>query len=193
MAPVERIRKALDLERIKYTRAIETINEEAHVADEAATADLSRRGLYHSGEHVSKIARIDEDCARKMIQKMIELRRETLRTTPEAATEALFNELLKDAYETIERVFDLIPEHIKRRGIQLLPSLIPIRFQDQIPRLKAAASRDIELMKREFELQRAPASPRPAARWSQEMRRKSSLCMVETSPHATQCSRLSGR
>ncbi len=159
MTPEERTRKSLELERIKYTHAIETINEEARIAEETAAADFSRRGLYHSGEHVSKIAQIDEARARKMIQQMIELRRETLRSAPEAATEASFNQLFQDADKTIERVLDSIPEHIRRRGIQLSPSLIPTRFQDQTLKLKASAHRDIEVMKREFELQtgQAPA------------------------------------
>ena len=160
---VGKLAKALELERINFIKAAEEIGEEVRQAEKAAIADLAARGLSQSGMAGQRISSLHHDRAKKMVERMIAFRRRTLEVAPEAATEALFLSLLKSAEETIEGVLKSIPQHIGRRGLpgSAINALLK-RDEIQAHSLKAFARREIDIMRREFELRKEAVATQSA-------------------------------
>ena len=85
-----RVSKALELENITATKAVEEINEECRKAEKAAINEFSQRGILQSGSFAVKFSEIHCDKAKRIVDKKIALRRKTLEVVPEIATNERF-------------------------------------------------------------------------------------------------------
>src|SRR5215813_9912191 len=99
---------SLQLEELVLGRAMEEIGEWSRCAEEEATRDCAARGFLQSGVFAKKIAAIHQERAKRMVDKRIALRRETLKQAPELATEKNFGSLLGAVCLTIDGVFESI-------------------------------------------------------------------------------------
>jgi hypothetical protein len=153
----DRTSTALQLEELMLRRAMEEIGEWSRCAEEEATRDCAARGFLQSGVFARKLAAIHQERAKRMVDKRIALRRETLKQAPELATEKNFGSLLESACLTIDDVFKSIPHHMSRQGIQASPGDVQQKYEIEIGTLKRYAKREIEILKREAELRLASA------------------------------------
>ncbi len=90
-----------------------------------------------------------------MVDRQIALRGESLKKVPELGTKEHFKSLLDSVHSTIEGVFRSIPEHLRNRGAQVAHDAIHKKSEYECVNLKAHAQREIEILKREHQLERA--------------------------------------
>ena len=147
-----RVNHALELEKLAWVKAMEEINEESRQAQEKVVSDCSARGVLHSGIFGTMMANVQRDRAKRIVDKEVELRRETLRIAPELATDAEFQKMIESANSTIDRVLASIPEHLKRYGFQIASTGTNRKDEFDGFSLKAHARREIEMLKREHAL-----------------------------------------
>jgi hypothetical protein len=155
---------ALQLEELLLGKAMEEICEWSRSAEEDATRDCAARGFLHSGVFGRKIAAIHRERAKRMVDKRIAVRRETLRQAPKLATEENFRDLLESAYMTIDGVFQSIPQHMSQQGIQVAQADIQRKYEIEIGTLKRYAKREVEILKRESALRVANAEAKDKRR-----------------------------
>jgi predicted nucleotide-binding protein len=148
----DRATHALELERLARVKAMEEINEESRRSEQQAVSDFAARGTLQSGMFGGRIAGIHRDRAKRMVDKLIELRRTTLQTAPELASEEEFKKLRDSAYTTIDGVLASIPEHLKQRGFQVAVDAVRRKDEFEGHALKAHTNREIEMLKREHAL-----------------------------------------
>ncbi len=147
-----RIRTALEFEELALLKAIGEINKESHHAEELAASDCKARGLLRSGIFSSKIVEIHQNRAKQIMDKYIELRRATLQTAPEAASEDKFKMLLESASETVDHVLSSIPMHLRRFGFQITADVLGKKDEFAAHALKTHGRLEIEMLKREHVL-----------------------------------------
>ena len=166
-ANARRISMALELEKLACVKATEEINEESRRAEEQAVRDFAARGILQSGMFGGRIADIHRDRAKRIVDKLIELRRATLQVAPEVASEENFNQLLESASATIDGVLNSIPQHLKQRGFQVPVSSPGPKDEFDAFSLKAHSRREIEMLKRQHALQviqKEPGLAKPEAK-----------------------------
>jgi predicted nucleotide-binding protein len=146
------VKAVLELEALSRTKAIEEINSMARRAEEDAVRECASRGILQSGIFGGKIVAIHRDRAKQAAARIIAIRRESLTKCPELATPEHFETLTASVRDTIDGIVASIPEHLNRRGFQ--PPTASPRAKDETAALslKAEAVRDIEILKKEFEL-----------------------------------------
>ena len=127
----DRIKKALALERIRLTKAIEELNREADAEVAQVVNDFAARGVLQSGKIGFKISQIHLARAKKIINKSLELRRSTIKEVSELAGESYFNQLSDDLERTAVTVCRSIPEHLARYGRQAVTAASTVRDHDE--------------------------------------------------------------
>lgn len=147
-----RLSHALAVEKLARAKAVEEINEEAHRAAQQAVSDCAARGILQSGIFGGRIVRVQQERAKRIIDKEIELSRATRKNAPELATEDEFNNMLESANSMVDRVLASIPEYLKRHGFQVATDASKAD-EFEAYALKAHARREIELLKHEHELE----------------------------------------
>jgi len=146
-ADTERAAHALGLEKLSLAKEAEEINEESRRLEEQAANELASRGVLQSGMFAGRIATIHQNRAKRMVDTQIELRRVTLRSAPELASDEKFKAPLDSTNATIDRVLASIPEHLRRRGFHVSIDAVHPRDEQMARSLKAHAQREIEILK----------------------------------------------
>src|SRR4051812_24570923 len=106
---MDRKSEALELEKLRLAGAVEEINREYDQKLTAKSADFRRRGFGLSGPHAKAIAELQMERAKAIIQKRLELRRETLSTVPELDIDDEYDSLAHELERTAERISAAIP------------------------------------------------------------------------------------
>src|SRR5258708_5146318 len=142
--PEDEIRKALKLEQLRRSKAVEEFNRECDAEVSKIISDQAARGILQSGITGSRIAKAHVARAEKIIDSAIKLRKAMIQEVTELAAEKYFRELLRDLERTAENVCRSIPEHIARHtggaGSQIQPA--GNREDHEATRLKAHARRE---------------------------------------------------
>ena len=151
----ELMSKVLELERLKRVKGFESTNSRANSDEEAAIADIASRGTLQSGNTARVVAEVNLNRARQFAATIIESRREILKVHPELSTPARFDDLLRDVEHAIEGVCnstgERVAKHVHLNGLSA--NAVVDRAVHEAESLKASARQEIEIMKREAELQ----------------------------------------
>ena len=151
----DRVEQALSIENLRRTGVIEEISRDHQKRMQQIVADHARRGLTSSGPFGNAIAQALVARARVILAKYIELRRATLTAVPDVHNPHSYGALLADLERMIETTIKAIPEEIQRRtGITMPPLARPEagQFEPELGELKAFARREVEIMRREFDM-----------------------------------------
>ncbi len=98
----ERIKEALELERLRFARAQEEIMRATADASTAAQVDSSRRGLSGSGLHVGRVIEAHANMLKQMATKRVEIRKEIAQAVPALASKAELARLRQEIEEMID-------------------------------------------------------------------------------------------
>jgi hypothetical protein len=112
------------------------------------------RGFLQSGVFGGKIVSIHQERAKRMVDQTIATAREQLSQAPQFATQENLKCLLASLYATIDRVFRSQPSHLRARGFDIKADS-QRRSEHQIRMLKAHTNREIQILKREADVQLA--------------------------------------
>jgi predicted nucleotide-binding protein len=175
---VDRVREALALEHLRLTGAIEDINREYEKRMTEVVADHTTRRLAHSGQHAKAICTTQIGRVKAIINKQLELRQETLASLPEAANDESFSALALDLERTVDNVVRSIPTHVSRHTggtASTVPAgALANEFEPEAFSLKAFARRQVEIMRREFQLREhspVPDLERPVEQLERDARK----------------------
>jgi predicted nucleotide-binding protein len=98
--------------------------------------------------------------AKAIVNKHLELRRESLLSVPEAANDEIWAALAADMERAIDNVVSSIPTHVSRHmgaaGASVPAGALANEFEPEAFSLKAFARREVEIMRREFKLIERP-------------------------------------
>ena len=146
--PPDPVKKALQLEELRATEAVEPLLRERTQKVSKVIADFSRlEGVVGSGLHASKIANAHLECTRKIIEVRIDLRRETLHQTPEVGAPEHFDALWEHLETLVDTLIDGIPRAAERVSGGSAPSARPDELSDERLELKAHVRRGVEQLR----------------------------------------------
>jgi len=170
----ERIKQALELERLQFSRAQDELWKSAGGESVVAQSDSQRRGILDSSIHVGRITEIHIEMLREMARTWIRIRREVAQTVQPLASSAR----LKSLRQEIERMVD---EQWANLHIAIARWCGGVRTESEIQRflgtpgyiakwqeIKDGVARELGILEREASLgmTRAISTAAPPARQS---------------------------
>ncbi len=138
------IQQARELEKFRSVKLIEDLNAEERARTVEVNSQMAARGASHSGARLQALWKVRAEKLRKIIDRRIEIRRDLARSFPALGSAQELAELLSSFEEMLSaaHIHDHTMFETTRRAIE----------EDEIFRLRAHARREVEILKREFEL-----------------------------------------
>lgn len=157
--PDDKVSEALDLEQLRFTGAIEEINREYQRKMSGVAADFRRRGLGISGPFAKAIVDTQMARAKAIVEKHLELRRETLSKVPGVGTDESYQALTVALERTVDTashsIADQLRHHMGAAPEGTAAAAIAQMSGVERDSLKAFVRREVEILKRESRMREA--------------------------------------
>lgn len=160
----ERIRKALELERLQFSKEQDQIRQAASKTSDSVRANSAARGLSSSGLHMGRVIEAHVDMIRQMAIKRVEIRRETVRRVPELASPDQITQLRQEIDSMVDAQWGNLHIGVARWSGSVAAEAEARRlldlsqFADTPLQIKSIVGRDLGILEREASLGMASAT-----------------------------------